>query len=115
MKKITQIKSEPFGFETRNDGGMNMKKITLQIYKDELGNVHGAVMPLDGPGEYAIVLNRNETGPEQLAAFIHEMIHIYNNDLQSIESVQQIEREAHAAALGPADPGNTHIKREVFS
>jgi hypothetical protein len=78
---------------------MNMEKITLQIYKDELGSVHGAVMPLDGPGEYAIVLNRNESGPEQLAAFIHEMIHIYNNDLQSIESVQQIEREAHAAAV----------------
>lgn len=76
-----------------------MERITLQIYKDELGKVHGAVMPLDGPGEYAVILNRNESGPEQLAAFIHEMIHIYNDDLNSTESVQQIERETHAAAV----------------
>ena len=99
MEKITLVSEQKVSVLIYCNGRMKMEKITLQIYKDELGSVHGAVMPLDGPGKYAIVLNRNESGPEQLAAFIHEMIHIYNNDLQSIESVQQIEREAHAAAV----------------
>ena len=41
------------------------------------------------------MINNNESELTQAGAFLHEMLHIYRNDLESGKSVDQIELETN--------------------
>lgn len=66
-------------------------KFTICIERpaDMPPGVHGAVAAT-GTG-YIILLNPADTPARQLAAFLHEMTHLYNQDLTSGRSVGEIE------------------------
>lgn len=50
-------------------------------------------MPGEAPGAYKIALNEDDTEVQNLAAFLHEMTHIFNHDFdREGESVDRIEK-----------------------
>ncbi len=73
--------------------------ITVDLYsfKDEARQVKGAVMKGSGPaaGRYKMLLNDEGTSAQRLAAFLHEMLHIYRHDLDGpARDAAEIEAEA---------------------
>lgn len=73
--------------------------MTIDLYKvaDLPPKVHGAVTR-DGD-RYTILLNANDTPARQLAAFLHEMTHIYCGDLAAGGDVEEIERRTDRQLL----------------
>lgn len=63
--------------------------ITLHRADDLPPTIHGTVTGTGG--RYMIILNGNDTPARQLAAFLEEMTHIYNGDLEAAGSVGEIE------------------------
>ena len=58
-------------------------------------SIHGGVTPVDDE-QYMIFINADLPEEEQQRAFLHEMLHIWNRDLDSKgESVQEIESRTH--------------------
>lgn len=58
------------------------RNITITIHKLEgvPEGIHGSV--LGSGGRYTIILNAEDTPTQQLATFLHEMTHIYNEDAE---------------------------------
>ena len=73
--------------------------ITIDLHRaDSLPpQLHGAVAK-DG-SRYMIILNGSDTPARQLAAFLHEMTHIYNGDLLTGQDAGDIENRAHKQLL----------------
>lgn len=66
--------------------------IKIELYRDKLPpTIHGAVTR--SGEDFLIVLNEGDDHAQQLAAFLHEMTHIFNRDLDSgAGSVLEIEK-----------------------
>ena len=79
------------------------RNITITMHKLEgvPEGIHGSVM--GSGGRYTIILNAEDTPAQQLATFLHEMTHIYNGDLETGESVQEIEARTHRQLLQALD------------
>ena len=71
--------------------------ITLRRSAELPPTIHGAVM--GSGGRYTILLNSNDTPARQFAAFLHEVTHLYNGDLEAGGDVQEIETRAHRQLL----------------
>ena len=74
--------------------------MTITIHRAELPpTIHGAVTTENG-SRYTIILNAGDEPARQLAAFLHEMTHIYNGDLiKTGENVGEIENRTHKQLL----------------
>ena len=73
-----------------------MKRSKLEIYYDlqQLpGSVHGITSK--DKEKYFMLINAEQTPDEQAAAFIHEMLHIWNKDFESGDDLQAIEARTH--------------------
>lgn len=67
--------------------------IRVRVYRDTLPEgAHGFVID-SGGGSYSIMINAADPEDEQRAAFLHEVLHIYNGDFQRVqaEGIQSIE------------------------
>ena len=76
-----------------------MKQSKIEIYYDLQklpASVHGITS--EDKGKYYMLINAGETPDEQAAAFIHEMLHIWNKDFESGDSLQEIEARTHEQA-----------------
>lgn len=74
-----------------------MRELNIHLYTEPLPEtVRGVVT--ENQGYYIICINNLLSEEEQQQAFIHEMLHIYNNDFNSGDSVQAIEERTHKAA-----------------
>lgn len=73
-------------------------KFILQYEKAHLPASVGACMT-EQDGQYLILVNADHTADEQAAAFLHEMLHIWNRDTQSAEPAADIERRTRAQLL----------------
>ena len=75
------------------------REITIKLHRLEgmPEGIHGTVMGSDG--QYMIILNAGDEPARQLAAFLHEMTHIYNGDLEAGGNVQEIEARTHRELL----------------
>lgn len=66
--------------------------INLKVYKTKLpDNVHGCISK-NKNNSYTILINETDSRTRQEQAFIHECLHIWNDDFNK-ESVQEIETE----------------------
>lgn len=76
------------------------REITIKLHRLEgmPEGIHGAVIGLDD-NRYTIILNANDTPARQFAAYLHEMTHIYNGDLEAGGNVQEIEARTHRELL----------------
>ena len=64
--------------------------INLKVYKMKLpDNVHGCISKNEN-NNYIILINETDSRTRQEQAFIHECLHIWNDDFNK-ESVQEIE------------------------
>lgn len=73
-----------------------MREIALRLFHEIMPEgVHGMVA--EDHGKYMVVINANESPDEQAKAFLHEMLHIYNDDFNLVadEGVQSIESRTH--------------------
>ena len=60
--------------------------------------VKGCCCPWDEDfKEYRIFINKNLPDQEKIRTFIHEMLHLYNNDFEQGEDVVSIESRTHRA------------------
>lgn len=75
------------------------RNITITIHKLEgvPEGIHGSV--LGSGGRYTIILNAEDTPTQQLATFLHEMTHIYNEDAERGGNVQEIETRTRQQLL----------------
>lgn len=75
------------------------REITIKLHRLEgmPEGIHGTVMGSDG--RYTIILNANDTPARQFAAYLHEMTHIYDGDLEAGGNVQEIEARTHRELL----------------
>ena len=74
--------------------------MTITIHRAELPpTIHGAVTTENG-SRYTIILNAGDEPARQLAAFLHEMTHIYNGDLITAGgNAGEIEARTHRQIL----------------
>lgn len=78
---------------------MDGTTITINIYRtSEAPATVGGMVTKQGAG-YTIILNANKSDAEQLAAFLHEMTHIYNGDLTAGGDVGEIEARTQRQLL----------------
>lgn len=79
------------------------RNITITIHKREglPADVHGAVT--GSAGQYTILINAEDEPAQQLVAFLEEMTHIYNGDLETGENVQEIEARTRRQLLDALD------------
>ena len=78
---------------------MDGTTITINIYRtSEAPATVGGMVTKQGDG-YTIILNANKSDAEQLAAFLHEMTHIYNGDLTTGGNVGEIETRTRRQLL----------------
>ena len=78
------------------------EKIIINMYREELpAGVHGALA--ETGGGYIVLLNTNDPPARQLAAFLHEMTHIYNGDTRSPQDAGEIEDRTHRQLLEALD------------
>lgn len=78
---------------------MDGTTITINIYRtSEAPATVGGMVTRQGDG-YTIILNANKSDAEQLAAFLHEMTHIYNGDLTAGGNVGEIETRTRRQLL----------------
>lgn len=78
------------------------EKFSVSLYKFSGSGIHGFTMlgDPDQPDHYTIGLNRDDTEIRNLAAFLHEMTHIYFHDLDHTDgNVQEIERRTQDSLL----------------
>lgn len=75
-----------------------MKQSKIEIYYDlqTLPAVHGITSK--DKNKYFMLINAGESPDEQAAAFIHEMLHIWNRDFESKDSLQEIEARTREQA-----------------
>lgn len=69
----------------------------MQVYAEQLPDgAHGMIIDA-GSGKYLMVINESDPEAEQRTAFLHEMLHIYNDDFERVlsEGIQRIETDAH--------------------
>ena len=72
---------------------MKQKKIQLSISTANLPeSIHGMTLHDD---TFQIWINSNLDADDQAAAFLHEMLHIWNNDFDSKDDADQIEQRTH--------------------
>ena len=74
---------------------------TVELYMlDGLpGGISGTVIKAQEPQRYKIGLNADATEIQRLATFLHEVIHIYNHDLDTGGDVAEIEARTHRQLL----------------
>lgn len=71
--------------------------IRIQVFRDKLPQgAHGFVIAA-GAGSYQIMINAADPEDEQRSTFLHEMLHVYNNDFQTVaaEGIQSVEIRTH--------------------
>lgn len=66
----------------------------LEIVKMALPESIGGLYSLEND-KATIVINKNKSELEQEEAFLHECLHLWNNDFDSNSSVDQIEERTH--------------------
>lgn len=70
------------------------RTFNLRIIKTPLpGSVKEAAAVI--PGGYMVMINESLPEPNQAAAFVHAMLHIWHNDFDAAQPVQQLETERH--------------------
>lgn len=58
------------------------RNVQLTICRDTLSpGIHGAIMTTGAGKDYIIVTNQQETETQQAAAFLHECLHLFHDDL----------------------------------
>ena len=87
----------------KKDRKATAREITIKLRKLEgmPEGIHGTVM--GSGGRYMIVLNAEENPDQQLATFLHEMTHIYNEDTETGGNVHEIETRTHRQLLKALD------------
>lgn len=70
------------------------RTVNLTITAEDLPEgVHGTIFAT--AAGYYILTNSRETDTEQAAAFLHECLHLYHNDLDAQRSADEIEKDRH--------------------
>lgn len=70
------------------------RTVNLTITAEDLPEgVHGTIFAT--AAGYYILTNARETDTEQAAAFLHECLHLYHDDLNAGRSADEIEQERH--------------------
>lgn len=74
------------------------RKIKISLFIEDLpDSISGmiATMSDDDPDSYVIAINRTDDADQQRNAFLHEMCHIWNHDLEHKGNIQKIEARTH--------------------
>lgn len=72
------------------------RNVQLTICRDALPpGMHGAIVATGAVNHYIIVTNQQETESQQAAAFLHECLHLFHDDLNRGGSVDKIEAARH--------------------
>ena len=71
------------------------REFNIRVFRERLpAGAHGMSAPDDNG--YLIVVNADESPDEQAKAFLHEMLHIWNDDFNDpVGNVQVIEARTH--------------------
>lgn len=73
------------------------RNVQLTICRDALPpGIHG-IITTTGTDNYIIVTNQQETESQQAAAFLHECLHLFHDDLNGSDSADEIEAARHSA------------------
>ena len=76
------------------------RKVQLTICRDALPpGIHGAIMTTGAGKDYIIVTNQQETETQQAAAFLHECLHLFHDDLNRGGSADEIEATRRAEII----------------
>ena len=65
--------------------------VDLYLLEGMPDGIHGVVMPEKKPQRYKIGLKADADETQRLATFLHEMVHIYNHDMDRGGDVSEIE------------------------
>lgn len=68
--------------------------VHLAEISDMPPKIHGCASP-SSENEYNVYINGALTEAEKTASFIHEMLHIYNNDFYRDTPAEEIEQNIH--------------------
>ena len=71
-----------------------MERITINLHHTTTPSAVGGMITKDGENQYTIIINENRSQIGQLASFLHEMVHVYNNDFDKSD-VAEIEAETN--------------------
>lgn len=71
------------------------RTITIRIKTEQLPESVRGVSVERRPEDYIMLLNGQEDDPETVAAFLHEMLHIYHEDHGRAGGTDGIEAERH--------------------
>ena len=72
-----------------------MNNIEIVINKASLPDSINGCTVFDDDHAYKIYINDTLSPDEQAAAFLHEMLHVWNNDFNSNEAADHIEKNTH--------------------
>ena len=75
-----------------------MREIKIHLFHEHFPVDGGASMVCtDDSGVFMVIINADLPEEEQEKAFLHEMLHIYNDDFERVlsEGIQRIETDAH--------------------
>lgn len=78
-----------------NTGKKMDRTITIRIKTEQLPESVRGVSVERRPEDYIMLLNGREDDPETVAAFLHEMLHIYHGDHGRAGETDGIEEERH--------------------
>lgn len=76
-----------------------MREIKVRLFHEHLPAGAGGMCCLDPKtGEYMVIINADRSREEQVHSFLHEMLHIYNEDFSRVDSgvsVSDIEKQTN--------------------
>ena len=76
-----------------------MREIKVRLFHEHfpVGGTGGICCLDPKTGEYMVIVNADLPQEERAKAFLHEMLHIYNDDFERVlsEGIQRIEADAH--------------------
>lgn len=75
------------------------RNIAITIKNIAMPQTVSAALELESQDKYVVWLNSNKDEAEKARAFAHECLHIYFDDFNSTESVDNIEQARHAIPI----------------
>lgn len=73
-----------------------VKEISIKLFRESMPEKVYGLVSENGKNRFFIVVNADLSEDEQAKAFLHECLHIYNDDFNSNQDVNTIEARTHA-------------------
>ena len=75
------------------------RKITISLHSRPLPQATRAAIQKTGDDDFIICLNSEMTDDEQAAGLLHDVLHIWHRDFDSLQPADRIEHDRHAELL----------------